>query len=67
VQDEITAGLVREPLADVYLRGGYQSDMGYWFCYPEGRTQLHALQCFKEWLLACAEPMGPQTPVSPPA
>ena len=55
VQDEITAGLVREPLADAPLRGGYQSDMGYWFCYPEGRTQLHALQGFRQWLLACAD------------
>jgi DNA-binding transcriptional LysR family regulator len=56
VHDEITAGLVREPLPDAPLRGGYQSDMGYWFCYPEGRTQLHALQCFRQWLLVCAEP-----------
>jgi LysR family glycine cleavage system transcriptional activator len=58
VQDEITAGLVREPLAGLALCGGYPSDMGYWFCYPEGRTQLHALQCFRQWLLACAEPAG---------
>ena len=62
VQDEIAAGLVREPLADQPLRGGYLSDMGYWFCYPEGRTQLHALQCFLQWLLVCAEPA-----VAPPA
>lgn len=64
VQDEIAAGLVREPLAGLPLRGGYLSDMGYWFCYPEGRTQLHALQCFLQWLLACAEPAGahPATP-----
>ncbi|MBV7541512.1 LysR substrate-binding domain-containing protein [Acidovorax sp. sic0104] len=66
VQDEITAGLVREPLAEQPLRGGYQSDMGYWFCYPEGRTQLHALQCFLRWLLACAEPAG-AGPASPAA
>ena len=58
VQDEITAGLVREPLADAALRGGYLSDVGYWFCYPEGRTQLHALQCFRQWLLACESPGG---------
>ena len=56
VQDEITAGLVREPLADALLRGGYLSDKGYWFCFPEGRTPLHALQCFRQWLLACAAP-----------
>ena len=42
VHDEITSGLVREPLADQPLRGGYQSGWGYWFCYPEGCTQLHA-------------------------
>ncbi|MBD9393028.1 LysR substrate-binding domain-containing protein [Acidovorax sp. ACV01] len=66
VQDEITAGLVREPLADAPLRGGYRSDMGYWFCYPEGRTQLHALQCFQQWLLACASPAG-ETPQPLPA
>ncbi|MNV96389.1 DNA-binding transcriptional activator GcvA [compost metagenome] len=73
VQDEITAGLVREPLADspgTSLRGGYQSDVGYWFCYPEGRTQLHALQCFRQWLLACAAPVGAidaATLLQPPA
>lgn len=65
VQDEINAGLVREPLADQPLRGGYQSDMGYWFCYPEGRTQLHALQCFRQWLLACASPAGESALPSP--
>ncbi|AOG22082.1 LysR substrate-binding domain-containing protein [Acidovorax sp. RAC01] len=51
VHDEIAAGLVREPLAHRAMGGGYVSDMGYWFCYPEGRTQLHALQCFRQWLL----------------
>lgn len=51
VQDEIAAGLVREPLAQYPMGGGYCGDMGYWFCYPEGRTQLHALQCFRQWLL----------------
>ena len=66
VQDEITAGLVREPLADAPLRGGYLSRMGYWFCYPEGRTQLHALQCFRQWLLACATPTAP-APAQAPA
>ena len=65
VQDEITAGLVREPLADHPLRGGFRSDMGYWFCYPEGRTQLQALQCFRQWLLACESPGG-ETVLSPP-
>ena len=73
VQDEITAGLVREPLADAALRGGYPSTVGYWLCYPEGRTQLHALQCFRQWLLACAEPVvagegvaSPLQPAAPP-
>lgn len=66
VQDEITAGLVREPLPGADLRGGYRSDVGYWFCYPEGRTQLHALQRFKEWLLACAEPVGLRHPCRRP-
>ena len=67
VQDEITAGLVREPLAAAHLRGGYESDMGYWFCYPEGRTQLHALQSFRAWLLACAASASvvPQPPMAP--
>lgn len=51
VQDEITAGLVREPLA----HGGYRSALGYWFCYPEGRSQRHALDCFRRWLLGCAD------------
>ena len=70
VQDEIAAGVVREPLADAARRGGYQSDVGYWFCYPEGRTQLHALQCFRQWLLACAEPvdaMDAAAALQPPA
>ena len=65
VQEEITAGLVREPLADNPLRGVIRSDMGYWFCYPEGRTQLQALQCFRQWLLACESPGG-ETVLSPP-
>ena len=52
VQDEITAGMVREPL----VGGGYQSDMGYWFCYPEARRQLPTLSCFREWLLTVAVP-----------
>ena len=56
VQDEITAGLVREPLAHLPQAGGYQGDVGYWFCYPEGRTQLHTMQSFRHWLLACAQP-----------
>jgi LysR family glycine cleavage system transcriptional activator len=59
VQDEIAAGLVREPLAG----GGYQSDLGYWFCYPEGRNRLKPLALFRDWLLASA---GPQ-PASSPA
>ena len=70
VQDEITAGVVREPLADAARRGGYQSDVGYWLCYPEGRTQLHALQCFRQWVLACAEPvdaMDAAAALQPPA
>ena len=50
VQDEITAGMVREPLP----QGGYQSGMGYWFCYPESRRQLPTLDCFRRWLLASA-------------
>jgi len=58
VQDELVAGLVREPLADAAMRGGYQSDMGYWFCHPEGRTQPQALQHFRQWLLACAGPVA---------
>ncbi len=66
VQDEITAGLVREPLADVPLRGGYPSEVGYWLCYPDGRTQLHALQCFRQWLLACAQPVAAGEGASPP-
>jgi LysR family transcriptional regulator, glycine cleavage system transcriptional activator len=64
VQDEISAGLVREPLAD----GGYRSELGYWFCYPERRNQLHALDCFRRWLLGCADatPAG-GAPASAPA
>ena len=70
VQDEIAAGVVREPLADAARRGGYQSDVGYWLCYPEGRMQLHALQCFRQWVLACAEPvdaMDAAAAIRPPA
>ena len=70
VQDEIAAGVVREPLADAARRGGYQSDVGYWLCYPEGRMQLHALQCFRQWVLACAEPvdaMDAAAALQPPA
>jgi LysR family transcriptional regulator, glycine cleavage system transcriptional activator len=51
VQDDIAAGLVREPLPG----GGYRSELGYWFCYPEGRSQRHALDCFRRWLLGCAD------------
>ncbi len=47
VQDEIAAGLVREPLAD----GGYRSELGYWLCYPEARSRLQPLVCFRDWLL----------------
>ena len=69
VRDEIAAGLVREPLAGNALRGGYHSDMGYWFCHPAGRTQLHALQCFQQWLLARAVPeesaLGFYAPTTP--
>ena len=53
VQDEIAAGLVREPLRD----GGYRSPLGYWLCYPEARSRLRPLVCFREWLLA-----GPADP-----
>ena len=64
VQDEISAGLVREPLA----AGGYRSELGYWFCYPERRNQLHALDCFRRWLLGCADPApAGGAPVSAPA
>jgi DNA-binding transcriptional LysR family regulator len=55
VQDEIAAGLVREPLAD----GGYQSELGYWFCYPEARSRLKPLICFRDWLLANTGAAGP--------
>ena len=50
VQDQISAGMVREPLP----QGAYRSDMGYWFCYPESRRQLPTLVCFRRWLLASA-------------
>lgn len=60
VQDEIAAGLVREPLPG----GGYRSELGYWFCYPEGRTQRHALDCFRRWLLGCADQPGPAAPAA---
>jgi LysR family glycine cleavage system transcriptional activator len=48
VQDELAAGLVREPLP----AGGYTSDLGYWLCYPQARSRLQPLTCFREWLLA---------------
>jgi DNA-binding transcriptional LysR family regulator len=48
VQDEIASGMVEEPLKD----GGYRSNLGYWFCYPEGRSQLGTLDSFRTWLLA---------------
>ena len=65
VHDEISAGLVREPLAGHPLQGGYQSTLGYWFCYPEGRMQLHALQCFQQWLLQNTEAGVPAVAVGP--
>jgi DNA-binding transcriptional LysR family regulator len=55
VQDEIAAGLVAEPLP----QGGYQSDLGYWFCYPEGRAQLATLDRFRAWLLELAAQEAP--------
>jgi LysR family glycine cleavage system transcriptional activator len=51
VQDEITAGVVDEPLAG----GGYQSSLGYWFCYPEARARLGPLVRFRSWLLDLPE------------
>lgn len=48
VQDEIASGMVDEPLE----QGGYRSNLGYWFCYPEGRGQLGTLDSFRTWLLA---------------
>lgn len=54
VQDEISSGLVREPLPC----GGYRSHLGYWFCYPEGRNHLHTLDSFRRWLLSNAEPLN---------
>ena len=65
VQDEITAGLVREPLAG----GGYRSELGYWFCSPEGRHQVQALDCFRRWLLGCADaaPAAPPPVSAPPS
>ncbi|WP_422844590.1 LysR substrate-binding domain-containing protein [Acidovorax sp. M2(2025)] len=68
VQDEITAGLVREPVFEgtPAPTSGYASELGYWFCYPEGRTQVHALRCFRQWLLQSAEAAAP-APQSPPA
>ena len=54
----MSSRLVREPLAQYPMGGGYCGDMGYWFCYPEGRTQLHALQCFRQWLLQAGGPDG---------
>ncbi|GKT23574.1 LysR substrate-binding domain-containing protein [Acidovorax sp. SUPP3334] len=50
VQDEIAAGVVAEPLA----QGGYTSELGYWFCYPEARAQLATLDRFRHWLLGAA-------------
>ncbi|WPB56918.1 LysR substrate-binding domain-containing protein [Xylophilus sp. GOD-11R] len=61
VQDEISAGVVDEPLAD----GGYRSTLGYWFCYPEARARLGPLVRFRSWLLPLAE--GAPTPVTPTA
>jgi LysR family transcriptional regulator, glycine cleavage system transcriptional activator len=65
VQDEIAAGLVREPLPG----GGYQSALGYWFCYPERRNQLHALDAFRRWVLGCADgaPAAPAPVSAPPS
>lgn len=50
VQDEIASGLVTEPLPD----HGYVSPLGYWFCYPEGRSPQGALDAFRSWLLEAA-------------
>ena len=62
VQDDIAAGLVREPLPG----GGYRSELGYWFCYPEGRSQRHALDCFRRWLLGCADADTPAAAAANP-
>ena len=61
VQDEITAGLVDEPLAG----GGYQAALGYWFCYPEARARLGPLVRFRSWLLAQADGVTPAADGSP--
>jgi LysR family glycine cleavage system transcriptional activator len=50
VQDEIASGLVTEPLPG----HGYASHLGYWFCYPEGRSHHGALGTFRNWLLESA-------------
>ncbi|MCZ2496883.1 LysR family transcriptional regulator [Xylophilus sp. Kf1] len=63
VQDEITAGVVSEPLAG----GGYQSTLGYWFCYPEARARLGPLVRFRAWLLDMVEgdPLNPMPDARP--
>ncbi|MDT4878597.1 LysR substrate binding domain protein [compost metagenome] len=65
VQDEITSGLVEEPLPN----GGYRGSEGYWFCYPEGRGQLATLDHFRHWLLAEVDRSGEATalPLAAPA
>jgi DNA-binding transcriptional LysR family regulator len=63
VQDEIAAGLVREPLRD----GGYRSHLGYWLCYPEARSRLQPLICFREWLMASIGEPPPAQVTSAPA
>lgn len=62
VQDEISAGLVTEPLP----QHGLTSDLGYWLCYPEARANQATLVAFRDWLLhKAAQGTRPATPAEP--
>ncbi|MBC7956870.1 MAG: LysR family transcriptional regulator [Cytophagales bacterium] len=47
VEEELEAGLVEAAPFPVFVQ-----QTGYYFCYPDNRAQLPALQAFRGWLLA---------------
>lgn len=46
VADEVAAGQISMPLPD-----GYNTQAGYYFCYPEAKAEFEPLVAFRDWLL----------------